>query len=159
VTNYWAIAPWPNDNAQMFDQVWRYDREHGTIAIRWHDMGDVAGLSHTQIGQRHRDVYGFDSQQAEQMIWDFYNTIQIEDFVVARRGRGFCIGIGRVVHAAYFDLRRGLDRLGGLSSPYVGASFIDVEWQRLGISPVSELFAIKTLSNIGEAKYHRLFGR
>ena len=142
----------------MFDQVWRYDREHGTIAIRWHDMGDMAGLSRSQVGQRHREVYGFDAQQAEQMIWDFYNRVQVEDVVVARRGRSFCIGIGRVVRPACFDLRRGLDRLGGLSSPYVGASFINVEWQRLSVIPVSELFAIKTLSNIGAAKYHRLFG-
>ena len=39
--------------------------------------------------------------------------------------------------------------MGGLSSPYLGASFIDVEWQRLDVLPVTELFPIKTLANIG----------
>jgi hypothetical protein len=92
------------------------------------------------------------------MIWDFYNKIQIEDVVVARRGRSVCMGTGRVVRTAYFDLPRGLARLNGLSSPYIGASFIDVEWQRLDTIPVPEMFTRKTLSNIGEAKYHRLFG-
>jgi hypothetical protein len=159
VTNYWAIAPWQNDDAQIFDQVWQYDREHGTIAIQWHDLGDLSGLCRTEIGRRHRETYGHDSMQAEQMLGDFYNKVEVEDVVVARRGRHLCIGIGRVVRPAYFDLKQGQERLNGLSSPYMGVNFINVEWQRLGVISVSEMFAIKTISNIGAAKYHRLFSR
>ena len=41
----------------------------------------------------------------------------------------------------------------------MGASFIEVKWERTDVIPVREMFAIKALSNIGEAKYHRLFAR
>src|SRR5919106_1152901 len=147
--NYWAIAPWPNDNAQLFEQVWQYDREHGTIAIRWHGIGDPSELSRAEIERRLRADSGKDESVSAQMIWAFYNLIQIEDLVVARRGRKLCIGIGRVIRPAYFDLRQGMTRLNGLSSPYIGASFINVEWQRLDTIPVSELFTRKTISDLG----------
>jgi hypothetical protein len=91
------------------------------------------------------------------MLWDFFNRIEIEDVIVARRGRKLCLGIGRVIRTAYFDLERGQERLNGLSTD-LGASFIDVEWERVGVIPVTALFAIKTLSNIGQSKYQRLFG-
>ena len=158
MTNYWAIAPWPNDNDQIFEQVWAYDREHGTIAIRWHQLGDLAGLSRSQIEQRYVYHYKRESAQSVQMLYTFYNKIAIGDVIIARRGRYFCIGIGRVTREAYYDLEQARERLNGLSTD-LSTNFIEVNWQRLAIIPVREVFAIKTVSNIGEAKYRRLFER
>jgi hypothetical protein len=158
MVNYWAIAPWPNNEPEIFDQVWRYDQDHGTIAIRWHQLGDVSVLPLAQIEERHREIYGYESHQAAQMLWDFYNKVDLGDVVIARKGRSICVGIGRVIRAAYYDPQKGLDRLGRLSHEYRGVNFIDVAWERRGVILIDEMFAIKTLSNIGPEKYRRLFG-
>jgi hypothetical protein len=159
MTNYWAIAPWSNDERQIFDQVWSFDREHGTIAIRWDELGDLSRPTLAEIERRYLQVYGSSSKPAARMLWDFHNRIAFEDVVVARRGLNFAIGIGRVVRTAYFDRLKGKARLNGLASPYLGSRFIEVDWQELKTIPVSEPFTRNTLSDIGEAKYVRLFGR
>lgn len=157
MAGYWAIAPWPNDEPEFFERVWAYDRANGTIAIRWQEMGDLTGLSRERIEERHRETYGFASPVAARILSDFYNRIALGDVIVARRGRHLCIGIGSVVRTAYFDLAKGNERLKHARVPYIGAHFIDIEWQRVGSIPVSEMFTIPTVSNIGEAKYRRLF--
>ena len=156
MTKYWAIAPWPNNEPDIFNTVWRYDTEHGTIAIRWHQLGDLTGLPKQQIAAQYRETHGEDSAPAVKMLWDFYNEVEPEDVVIARRGRHFCIGLGRITRPAYFDLARGQARLNGVPHRYVGASFVEVEWEWLGIRPVSEPFTMNTISNIGAAKFHRI---
>jgi hypothetical protein len=157
--DYWAIAPWENADTQIFDQVWRYDRDHGTIAIRWAEVGDVSKLSRSEIGKRVQEVYGPVSGAAEQMLFDFYNKIKVGDVVVARRGLKHWVGIGKVIRAAYHDLPQGQVRMNGLGSQYMGVHFIDIHWERRGMIPVRESFTVKVLSNIGEAKYQRISGR
>jgi len=154
--NYWAIAPWPNDDADLFEAVWRYDKEHRTIAIRWHGIGDPAGLSREDIAERLSN--GTKNEAASsRMIWDFFNKVHVGDVIVARRGRHFAVGVGIVTRTAYFDLSKGHERLSGYMSPYIGASFVDVDWKMLSTIPVSEMFTISTISNIGMQKFYRLF--
>ena len=62
-----------------------------------------------------------------------------------------------MTRAAYFDLKKGRERLSGYMSPIVGASFIDVDWKLISVVPVDEMFTISTISNIGMAKFARLF--
>jgi hypothetical protein len=156
MTGYWAISPYESKYRQAFDQCWNDDRQHGTIAIRWSQAGGLSGLSRAEIESRLIDAYGVASDSAVAMLWNFYNSIEIGDIILARLGRKFCIGIGTVTRPAYFDLNQGRTRLSGLH-PSVAASFLDVGWSHVDMRPVREWFTIGTVSRITEEKYRRLF--
>lgn len=157
MTKYWVIAPFESKKSRkVFDRCWEYDRQHGTIAIGWHEIGDPSGLTKPELEERIDQTYpGFPG--GTQALWHFYNSIEFDDIVIAKRGRNRCIGIGRVTRPAYFDEREGSKRASGYHDNK--ASFVGVKWEHLGEIWVERMFARQTVSQIDEARYRELLAQ
>ena len=144
---YWSIAPWPSGEPQAYEQVWSYDLANGVIVIGWDQVGDPSGLTRYELARR------FDEKcpewpGGEHQVWDFYNEIQMEDVILARKGLMYCVGLGRVTTPPWFDENNGRTRVSGLSST-VRSNFLGVEWQK-DFRPVAvqNLFHRNTVNQI-----------
>jgi hypothetical protein len=42
---YWVIAPVESNNAQRFDNVWKFDDTKSLISIGWSELGDISKMS------------------------------------------------------------------------------------------------------------------
>ncbi|MDE0018874.1 MAG: Hsp70 family protein [Candidatus Poribacteria bacterium] len=125
--------------AELFETAWKYDRQHGTIAIGWGCdstvLQNISAFANIQDladelkkVQLHRDTID------PKTIWDFHCNIQVGDIVIARHGVNTILGIGTVTKTAYYDLTKGEKRV-GVSSPvpekqkeYIKSRFIEVFW-------------------------------
>src|SRR5690348_9740123 len=106
------IAPWPADEAEMFERVWSYDRANSVIAIGWDDVDVASARTREQLNEAVPRAYpGTDPNGGSQPLWDFYHEIQVDDVILARRGRKICLAVGRVLRVPpRFDVERGLVR-------------------------------------------------
>ena len=105
MTNYWIIQPFETRYPAVFKRAWEYDRRNNTIAIGRHEVGDIAGLGRAELEDRVRAKSAPERWGGVQDLWDIHR-IDPGDVVMAKRGTMYCIGIGVVTRAAYFDWNR-----------------------------------------------------
>src|SRR4051794_2346670 len=97
--DYWAIAPYHADEPDDWEQVWRFDLEHGMISIGWARLGDVSALSEDELLEHVAETYECslaDATPASRMVYKFYHSVKVGDVIVARRGRKCVPAVGLV---------------------------------------------------------------
>ena len=141
---YWMIAPMETSSpAKLFEDAWKYDSQHGTIAVGWccntatlQDVSQFGNLQEFQTEVKKAKL-GW-GPVVPKTIWDFHRNIQVDDIVIARRGFNKVLGIGIITKTAYYDLAKGEERI-GVSSPatekqrgYIKPRFVEVFWAITG---------------------------
>lgn len=157
MTRYWVIAPYDSTKAEVFDKAWDYDLRNGTIALGWHQLGDVSRLDESQLRQRYGDVYGETRMLARDCnsIWRFYHEISPGDVVVARRGTKKVVGIGTVKGPALYDELKAKERVGHFTDDFY-PNFISVQWEAKEIEFDRIEFSFYTIYEIPEERYREL---
>ena len=162
MTRYWVIAPYDSRNWKVFDHVWNYDLEHGTIAVGWTSLGDIGDIEKDDLWEKvaewredYPDIVGQNAVSLDtNAIWNFHHKIKPGDKILARKGRMILLAVGTVVGEAYFDLEKGKERVGDYGvTPY--PRFIDVEWKELNIEFGSVMFAMNTLTGFFDEDYYQ----
>ena len=153
---YWLIAPFSSQNPDLYEKVWAHDLDNGRISIGWHAVGDIAGLSKTELSERVSKFYPSKPVATRSlytnMIWSFMREIQPGDMVLARRGRKVLAGVGKVTRSGYYA--PGLNPVVG-TAPRLHPNFIDVDWLPAPRDVVFEdiVFPMHSLMEIDEAQY------
>src|SRR5581483_11953815 len=146
---YWAIAPFHNDDPETLRRAWRFDTTNGVIAIGWSIAGEPSGLSKAQITAKLEELYPGQGHHGGRMVWEFYNSIQIGDYVVARQGLRRMLGLGVVTSDAFFDRIKGQQRVDG-DSRYK-ANFRGVRWLDLRERTFDyNVFTRSTVARVGK---------
>ena len=149
------IAPYDSTRPEIFDKVWEYDLNNGTVAVGWNALGDISGLSKSDVESRFALVYGKRSARDINAIWRFHHEIAPDDVMVARRGRKRIIGIGTVTGPPFYDQVAGAARVGhSRDDPY--SNFLPVRWEEKNIEFDRMRFAFQTLYEIDAGKYQHL---
>jgi hypothetical protein len=150
MTRHWAIWPYhPNDRA-VFTRAWDFDRENGTIAIGW-AVGDLTGLNRREVARRVQAVYS-DQPGATGMLWNFYNSIDIGDEVLALGSRTSVLAFGTVTRRAFHDPSSGQSRVGDRGDNKM--HLVGVHWHRLGpVQVTGPMLARRTLSELQPGRY------
>ena len=88
----WVISP--GENAEIWDEC----KEGGYIAIGW-DKIDVNQYSQkSRLKQDLVEKYDLkNNTRKDTFLWNFANKINIDDIIIARKGRKKIVGIGRVI--------------------------------------------------------------
>ena len=91
------------------------------------------------------------------MLYKFYHSVQLGDVVIARRGRKEIAAIGTVKRTAYFDPKKNLATIRE-ENPYT--HHLDVQWADTPRNKAfdSIVFAMQTIYEVPEEKYHALLG-
>lgn len=159
MTRYWVIAPYSSASLDIFDKVWEYDRNNGTIAVGWKELGDVSKLSRPELEKLYKNTYPNRPQSVVtrevRALWEFHKEISIGDRIIARQGRKKIIGIGEVVGESYYSEEQGRKRVANLTDDYY-PNFIRVDWEQKGIKFKKSEFSFFTLYEISEEKYKSL---
>ncbi|RLI75827.1 hypothetical protein DRO97_02355 [Archaeoglobales archaeon] len=155
MTRYWVIAPYDSTKTQIFEKVWEYDLNNGTIAVGWSDLGDVSEMSKPELESRYKEVYGEINNRDINAIWKFYHEISIGDIIIARRGTKKIIGIGTVTGKPFYSEEKGKERVANLTEDFY-PNFISVKWEEKEIEFDKPVFSFYTLYEIPEEKYHSL---
>jgi predicted Mrr-cat superfamily restriction endonuclease len=144
----WAIAPF-NPETGLVDQSWKYDQDHGCVAIGWNLFaGDIGAMDRLTLEREVRKLYP-DQPGALSSLWAFYHRMRVGDYVVARTGRSTALGIGRVTSSAYRDDVRGHERAGGYH-PWFKPHFRNVTWLSTQQEVFSHyVFPIATVTQLG----------
>ena len=114
---YWVIAPYDSTKKKIFDVVWNYDKSNGTIAVGWGQLGDIlnSNLPHEEYVIKYEQLYPNGSTYDRDSFWRFYKEISPGDTIIARKGRKEILAIGTVAARAYYDAKKGNERIGNLS--------------------------------------------
>jgi restriction system protein len=153
---YWIIAPYDSREKEIFKKVWNYDCQQGSIAIGWAPVGDLTGLSRSNIEKKYEEVYGDKYTSYINILWRFYNEISINDIIIARKGTKRIVGIGKVIERAFHSVEEGKKRVAHLTDNYY-PNFIRVNWEKLEeITFEKIIFSFLTMYNIEEDKYQNL---
>ena len=169
---HWVIAPMevaaPN---KLFATAWEYDRQHGTIAVseccEHLTLQDISQFTSPEDFQteirKHKLNWG---PVALKIIWDFHRNIQVGDTIIARNGFSEILGIGTVTKTAYYDLTRGIERIGVASPPskefqfYIKPRFVEVFWAITGNFSVKldklGLNRNRMVQNVTESQYQKV---
>lgn len=151
--NTWVISPYATgakskkgevynkeNIGKTFEDVWKYDLSHGTIAI-----GSYTNLSTAKSTEDMarlilaNENWGWQYKNREKearrwagQYWTFYHQIKEGDIVIAKQGKQRVVGIGRIVMVngcvAFYSEKRGLERSGNVSNKH--PNFLNVEWTR-----------------------------
>jgi len=162
MTSYWVISPYNATRPQIFDKVWEYDLEYGTIALGWRELGDISDIKNkSELEAKYRRVYGDDVPKQVvtrdvNSLWKFRHGIPPGDKVIARRGTKRLIGIGTVAGQPFYDEEKGQERVGNLTED-VYSRFLPVNWEtREEIEFEQIVFSFYTIYEIPEEKYRDL---
>ena len=145
----WVIAPHEHTDRESYEKAWNYDSKHNVIAVGWGHMGDLNGLSQTDIEARHKEAYPCNSKHNLSQILDFWLKIEPGDLVVARAGRSKLVGVGTVTGCPYYDQERGLDRL---PAKYDEWHFLPVQWRELHKKFDEIVFPIRTICQLHDKR-------
>ena len=153
---YWLIAPFSSQNPENYEQVWKYDLEHGRLSIGWHAFGDTSDIDKETLTERVAKEFPGKPLATRSlyvnMVWSFMHDIKPGDVVLARKGRRVLAGVGKVTRSGYYA--PGTNPFLG-SAPRLHSNFIDVEWSPTPREIVFEsiVFPMHTVMEIDEAKY------
>lgn len=168
MVKYWSIAPYRNQrtmpgerswNVEGFEQAWKYDRENGVIAIGWCEVGDLFGLSRTEIKRRyikHRynDMQNRgDDSRGYVNLQRFWHDIEQDDRIIARYGLKRIVGVGVVTDKPFYDLEKGKLWTGGLPiRPH--PNFLPVAWEEFCHDFMESVFHRDTVFQVKETHKH-----
>lgn len=88
-------------------------------------------------------------------LWAFLHEIEPGDVIIARRGTKRIVGIGRVMGPPFYDVDRGMKRVGSQEAPYY-PRFLPVQWENREIEFDRIVFGFYTMYEIPEEKYIEL---
>jgi len=154
---YWVIAPYDSRNQKVYDKVWEYDLQNGTIAIGWRKMGDFSKLNREELEAKYIETYGKRYIQEINLIWNYYHEISIGDVIIARHGRKKYDSIGTVTGKAYYDFEEGKKRVSNLTDKSY-SNFLKVEWDGKPFEFEKMVFGFNTMYEISEEKFKSLVG-
>lgn len=154
-TRYWVIAPYDSTKTQIFEKVWEYDLSNGTIAVGWKELGDVSGMSKSELESKYKEVYGKIDNKDINAIWGFYHEISIGDIIIARKGRKKIIGIGTVISKPFYNEEMGKERVAYLTEDFY-PNFLRVKWEEKEIEFDKQVFSMYSPYEISEEKYYSL---
>lgn len=149
---YWVITPYHSNKPDIFDSAWDYDLKNGTIAVGWHQLGNVLKLTNEELKNKFISIYGDDSPKNRNSLWKFCHEINKGDVLIVKRGLYKLIGIGKVLGKAYYDEKKGKERIGHKSENYF-PYFIPVKWSKKVINFEKQVFMISALYEIPAEKY------
>jgi len=153
---YLIIAPYNSREEEVFDKVWKYDLDKGTIAIGWTELGNVSKMNQEELQAKVKETYPEKSYtRILNSMWKFYHEISVGDIILARKGRKTMLGSGEVVGAPYYDEDKGKERVTDPSAR-VYSNFINVKWKEEVINFPKQVFSINALYEIPEDKYNSL---
>ena len=131
---YWLYAP--GENAHKWDEFY----ELGIIALGWDELEDIRQYnSREEIKEALVAAYGGEGSKKNDVSanYDFVNTINIGDIIIAKKGRGELLGFGEVTSNYIYDENR---------SDY--NSIRKVDWRLKGNWRVDFSLVLKTLTDI-----------
>lgn len=147
---YWLYAP--GENAHKWDEF--YDL--GIMALGWDELEDIRQYnSREEIKEALVEAYGGEGSKKNDVSanYDFVNTINIGDIIIAKKGRGELLGFGEVTSNYKYDENR---------EDY--NSIRKVEWRLKGNWRVDFSLVLKTLTDItsystDDEKYNTYYER
>jgi hypothetical protein len=147
---YWLYAP--GENAYKWDEFY----ELGIIALGWDELEDIRQYnSREEIKEALVEAYGGEGSKKNDVSanYDFVNTINIGDIIIAKKGRGELLGFGEVTSNYIYDENR---------SDY--NSIRKVDWKLKGNWRVDFSLVLKTLTDItsyptDDEKYNTYYER
>lgn len=147
---YWLYAP--GENAHKWDEF--YDL--GIMALGWDELEDIRQYnSREEIKEALVAAYGGEGSKKNDVSanYDFVNTINIGDIIIAKKGRGELLGFGEVTSNYIYDENR---------SDY--NSVRKVDWKLKGNWRVDFSLVLKTLTDItsyptDDEKYNTYYER
>jgi len=131
---YWLYAP--GENAYKWDEFY----ELGIMALGWDELEDIRQYnSREEIKEALVAAYGGEGSKKNDVAanYDFVNTINIGDIIIAKKGRGELLGFGEVTSNYIYDENR---------SDY--NSIRKVDWRLKGNWRVNFNLVLKTLTDI-----------
>ncbi|MFY7938281.1 MAG: hypothetical protein ACOVOQ_12945 [Flavobacterium sp.] len=134
IKKYWLYAP--GENAYKWDEFY----ELGIIALGWDELEDIRQYnSREEIKEALVAAYGGEGSKKNDVSanYDFVNTINIGDIIIAKKGRGELLGFGEVTSNYIYDENR---------SDY--NSIRKVDWRLKGNWRVDFSLVLKTLTDI-----------
>ena len=147
---YWLYAP--GENAHKWDEF--YDL--GIMALGWDELEDIRQYnSREEIKEALVGAYGGEGSKKNDVSanYDFVNTINIGDIIIAKKGRGELLGFGEVTSNYIYDENR---------EDY--NSIRKVDWRLKGNWRVDFSLVLKTLTDItsystDDEKYNTYYER
>ncbi len=159
MNRYWVIAPYYSKDTQIFDKVWKYDIENGTIAIGWGELGDISQMTKHEIEVQYKATYKNVANNAAakdiNSLWAFYHEISPGDIIIARRGTKKVIGLGTVTGASFYDEQKGRQRVANLTDNY-HPNFLQVKWEEKELSFENIVFSFYAMTEIDSERYKEL---
>jgi restriction system protein len=154
MAKYWIIAPGENTNGFIFNELWQFDLSNDLISIGWSELGDLSKKEKKDILEMvsvaFPDKPAHTKSLIVNMLWSFYNEIELGDVIIARKGRKELAGVGIVMRKAYYAPN---------TNPLISHShFLNVKWKDTprNISFPFIVFPMHTLSEFSEEKYREL---
>ncbi|MGJ8649503.1 MAG: AAA family ATPase [Opitutaceae bacterium] len=135
----WILAP--GENAYLWDEM----REEGIAAIGWDELGDLTEYeSREALNAELKALRGEDRTPSNDSLacWQFRDSIQPGDWIVAKNGISEILGYGVVTSSYRHDSDREVYR-----------NIVDVDWKlndHWDVSPIK--LPIKTLTDITDDK-------
>jgi hypothetical protein len=153
---FWVISPYNSERPDVWDKVWDFDLQHGTISISWGKLGDdISSLSDDQLRELVDRTYPEKSTENREYICRtfhyFYHGVRRGDQVIARRGMKKLAAIGTVKRSAYYEPSKNLEATPSFRH------HLDVEWADAprDISFGTRVFGMQTVYEIPEDEFRR----
>lgn len=131
---FWLYAP--GENARLWDEFYK----KGIIGLGWDELGDLNQYdSKKAITQAIQEIYQTKSSSYNNTLanYDFKNTLQKGDIIIAKQGRSKYLGYGIVTSDYYFDADRTTFQ-----------KCRKVDWKKKGEWEVNFKLVVKTLTDI-----------
>ena len=161
MVKYWSVAPYRNQRTmpgpqswhlEGFEQAWKYDRENSVIAIGWYEVGDLSGVSKSEIGSRYMQNWT-DNSRGYVNLQRFWHDIKQNDRIIARYGLKRIVGVGVVTGKPFYDLAKGQLWTGGLPiRPH--PNFLPVSWEEFDHEFKESVFHRDTVFEVKETHKH-----
>ena len=160
---FWVIAPAPAEEVNTFEKAWEYDLSHNVIAIGWGAaLGDISSFNENQLKEKINKIYNDLKPGVKtsyfNSLWNFWHNIQIGDIIIARKGTKRIAAVGKVTGTAFYDEKKGRDRMPDREGENFYKYFISVEWinDKKDIVFDKQVFSMQTIYEITESKYESL---
>ena len=113
-----------------FEKTWDFCINNSVIAIGWHQVGDLTGLTRAEIKRVYEQVFPGERTKGYLNLQRFWLDIHPGDRVVARCGTKVAVGFGTVLDEPYYNKQQGEDWASGLPiNPH--PSFLSIRWDSL----------------------------
>jgi hypothetical protein len=153
---YWLTAPYMSEYIEDWEKVWQFNLKSNSISIGWKSLGNISKYSYSQLELKANKIYINDLPKEITKIinqlWKFYHEIEINDVIIARKGRKAIAGVGKVISAPYYDNKKWKN----INIEYKFPNHIDVEWFALKemITIKDKMFGMQPLYEINKDSFY-----